>query len=224
MIESALLRLPSEIRIEIYQFLFDLDRWQIPRLAGASKSQAGCCDVNVHNDHVYTRRKWGTYSFTNFAAILATCRLMNSEATDVLYEQTIFMIKMSNEQYNRRMRLYAPLVDCPFLHRIQRVMITPDVRQHAALLALPDALDQVLMQLRCPTSAIQVELTLSSGCLMGFTPWMASAEPSSEDASWTKLLLALSNLKDKCRFVAKTTSFRVNVEQRANQIVSAVSR
>lgn len=220
--ECPLLMIPSEIRLLIYQFLFNLDLWEIPRLRGAYDHAAGCCAVNLHNERIYTRRKWGKYSFKNFSAILRTCHLINKEATDVLYEQTMFHIRISDEQYNRRMRPYAPLNECAFLPRIQQVCINPDVRQHEALLALPGILKDLFRLLTCAPAKTTVQFVLTSGCLSGFAPTLFPTEALIEEEVWEEFLEKISMLKARCRFLVNKPSVRNNVQERANQVVRAV--
>ena len=220
--ECALLSIPAEIRLRMYEFLFDLDLWGIPRLRGAYDHIAGCCNVNLHNERIYTQRTWGQYSFKNFSAILQTCRLINNEATDVLYEQTVFHIRVSDEQYNRRMRPYSPVHECAFLPRIQQVFISPDVRQHNELLALPDMLDNLLRLLTCAPSQTTVQLEPTSGSLSGSAPTFGPAEDLAEEEAWENFLQKLAALRPRCRFLVNTRSVRNNVQERLEQVVRAV--
>lgn len=221
-VECHLLNIPSEIRVLIYQYLFNLDRWGIPRLRGAYEHPAGCCNVNFHNGHIYTQRQWGDYDFKNFPAILRTCRLINKEAVDVLFEQTMFLIRVSDEQYNRRMRPYSTLKECTFLTRIQQAYIKADTRQHEALLAMPDTLNDLFDRLTCPASKTIVEFGPSSGSLFAYLPIISPAEISAEEQAWERFLKKLPALKERCRFVVNKPSVRNNVRERLDQVVRAV--
>lgn len=220
--ECHLLDIPSEIRVLVYQYLFNLDRWQIPRLRGAYKYPAGCCNVNLHNGRIYTQRQWGEYSFKKFPAILRTCRLIHKEARDVLFEQTMFLVRVSDEQYNRRMRPYSTLRECAFLSRIQQVYIKADTRQHDALLAMPDTLNDLFGMLTCPASKITVEFEPTSGSLFAYLPNITPAEVEAEEKAWQEFLRRLSALKGRCSFVVNKPSLRNNVRQRLDQVVQAV--
>lgn len=217
-----LLRIPSEIRVLIYQFLFNLDRWGIPRLRGAKDHPAGCCNVNFHNGHIYTQRQWGDYDFRNFSAILRTCRLINKEAIDVLFEQTRFIIKVSDEQYNRRMRPYAWLRQCAFLPKIPQVEIRADTRQHEALTAMPDTLNDLFGMLTCPPDKTFVEFGPTGGSLFAYLPVVTPVELLNEEKAWDEFLRRLSALRVRCRFVVKKPIVRLSVRERLDQVIRAV--
>lgn len=206
----------------IYQYLFNLDLWKIPRLRGAKDYPAGCCHVNFHNGHIYTQRQWGDYDFKHFSAVLRTCRLIKQEAIDVLFEQTIFRIRVSDEQYNRRMRPYAWLKQCAFLPRIQQVEIKSDTRQHEALTAMPDTLNSLFSMLTCPPDNTVVEFGPTGGSLFAYLPVVSPTEIELEEKAWDDFLRRLSGLRGRCRFVVKKPFVRNSVQQRLDQVVRAV--
>lgn len=219
--QCHLLRIPSEIRVLIYQYLFNLDRWGIPRLRGAKDWPAGCCHVNFHNGHIYTQRQWGDYDFKNFSAILRACRLTYTEAINVLFEQTMFKIRVSDEQYNRRMRPYAWLKQCSFLARIQQLEIQADTRQHEALIAMPETLDKLFGMLTCPPSRIVVEFGPTSGSLFAYLPVISPKEVAAEEKIWDEFIRRLSALKGRCRLVVKKSFVRNSAQERLDQLVRA---
>ncbi|KAF2482595.1 hypothetical protein BDY17DRAFT_298779 [Neohortaea acidophila] len=215
------LNIPSEIRVLIYRFLFNLDLWRIARLAGCYNDAAGSCDMNLYDAQIYTKRRWSPIAFANFTAILRTCRLSHAEAIDILYEQTLFNLRISDEQYNRTMRHYAPLTDCAFLPRIEHLRINPDLRSFDMLLHLPSLLDQVLARLTAAPAKIMVDIDVKSGSLSRLPPTMWPVEELVEDPEWEQLLREFARLRRRLTFRMQSFRVRNNVQHRLDQLVEA---
>lgn len=112
--------------------------------------------------------------------------------------------------------------ECAFLPRIQQVFISPDVRQHNELLALPDMLENLLRLLTCAPTKTTVQFGPTSGSLSGSPPTFGPTEELAEEEAWENFLQKLTSLRPRCRFLVNTPFVRNNVQERLNQVVRAV--
>lgn len=98
-----LLRLPTELRLRIYEELFDPKcrqiNWNTTTIAKNSHEPLYLpCRLLIYNNFVTTPprvddRGWNN-DFLNFAAVLRTCSFIYHEAVDVLYDHTRFTLSV----------------------------------------------------------------------------------------------------------------------------------
>ena len=225
--DCLLLAIPSELRVLIFQYLFNLETWAINRLPGSIDYAAGCCNLHYHDGAIFARRKWGSPAFRNFTSIIYTCQVINREAMDVLFDQTLFNIRISDEWYNRKMRCLGSLDLCsPFLTRVKQVFIDPDVRQNTALICLPEILPPLLDKLEsCSPEKTNVQISPSNGSFYGRIPVplsRSSEDPyTSEEQRWREFLGETSLLRKRCKFRVKMPFLRQELSQRLEELIQA---
>lgn len=97
--DSCLLTLPTELRLQIYSYVFSVTTMpdarvdeQQPRF-GSTNCLGGEVFVEVSQTITARRRhRISQAAGHHFAAILRTCKQIQAEATDILYQQTLFTV------------------------------------------------------------------------------------------------------------------------------------
>ena len=118
----SLVELPVEVRINIYQHLFNLQRWYKP-LKKNNIYSLGSCHLLYRHDTVVFKRLWRKKALKGFASILRTCRLIREEAVDELYACTIFYLRVPMEVMPYNEYSLSPSEMRQFLSRVQHITI-----------------------------------------------------------------------------------------------------
>ena len=211
-LSCGFLRLPTELRLRIYELLFDPRCWhsnQVDLTEYFNEPLFAPCRLLVYNGFVTTTptvTDGGSQSdFKNFAAVLQTCRTVNEEGVDILYEHTRFTLRVlrspnlgSDDEdlpYNQiitrgQVRVLGALYRCRFLRRMRHVEVHVSFDLDNYLSRDLRQLEELFRHLKSSRKTTVLRVELWDDGLPGFS-----------EQHWQHVLSRLERIPRRCRVV-----------------------
>ena len=224
-----LLCLPAELRLLIYKNIGDLES-EYPR---------GSCTLVLRtcNDTLYSQQADPSAPWKSFSRLLRTCRVINQEATDFLYEQVLFEICIDTRPgapgnnyegwcWVARHRALRTLQECAFLQRIKHVRVDPSLHYYDGIFSIPRALSELIDQLHDINTKPIVSLELSHDSELRSSEDLSSLDLGLyrrlDKAKWETFLKEMAGLKTRCCFQLESHWMRDSRWERIEQLAHAV--